>query len=154
MPFSTFPAGLLPGQRAIHGTRKPPSRMVPFPPANGVWPPSGQVKFSDDKIAVEVWDLPVSSQTRTQRIVEISFKAREYDQEAIAKRKKLLALLKDKGWLLEKDQLKTERIIESSAPLSGSVCSWNWLAPRAIYRAAFLTTVLLRSAQGLWAWPL
>ena len=29
-----------------HGTRKPPSSTVPLPPANGVWPPSGQVKFS------------------------------------------------------------------------------------------------------------
>ena len=24
----------------------PPSSTVPLPPANGVWPPSGQVKFS------------------------------------------------------------------------------------------------------------
>ena len=46
MPFSTLPAGTLPGQRTIAGTRKPPSSTVPLPPANGVWPPSGQVKFS------------------------------------------------------------------------------------------------------------
>ena len=46
MPFSTLPAGTLPGQRRMHGTRKPPSSAVPLPPANGVWPPSGQVKFS------------------------------------------------------------------------------------------------------------
>ena len=46
MPFSTLPAGTLPGQRMIAGTRKPPSITVPLPPANGVWPPSGQVKFS------------------------------------------------------------------------------------------------------------
>ena len=45
-PFSTLPAGTLPGQRTMHGTRKPPSSTVPLPPANGVWPPSGQVKFS------------------------------------------------------------------------------------------------------------
>jgi len=30
----------------MQGTRKPPSSAVPLPPANGVWPPSGQVKFS------------------------------------------------------------------------------------------------------------
>ena len=30
----------------IAGTRKPPSSAVPLPPANGVCPPSGQVKFS------------------------------------------------------------------------------------------------------------
>ena len=46
MPFSTLPAGTLPGQRIIAGTRKPPSKAVPLPPANGVCPPSGQVKFS------------------------------------------------------------------------------------------------------------
>src|SRR5258705_3610081 len=46
MPFSTLPAGTLPGQGRIMGARKPPSITVPFPPANGVWPPSGQVKFS------------------------------------------------------------------------------------------------------------
>src|ERR1700722_16454097 len=44
--FSTLPAGTLPGQRRIIGTRKPPSSTVPLPPANGVCPPSGQVKFS------------------------------------------------------------------------------------------------------------
>src|SRR5271169_634916 len=46
IPFSTLPAGTWPGQRTIAGTRKPPSRPVPLPPANGVCPPSGQVKFS------------------------------------------------------------------------------------------------------------
>ena len=46
MLFSTLPAGTLPGQRMMQGTRKPPSSAVPLPPANGVWPPSGQVKFS------------------------------------------------------------------------------------------------------------
>ncbi len=61
MPFSTLPAGTLPGQRRIIGTRKPPSSAVPLPPANGVWPPSGHVKFSvplsvvkhDDGVVVE-----------------------------------------------------------------------------------------------------
>src|SRR5208337_1269509 len=45
-PFSTLPEGAFPGQRTMQGTRKPPSITVPLPPANGVWPPSGQVKFS------------------------------------------------------------------------------------------------------------
>ena len=30
MPFSTLPAGTLPGQRIIAGTRKPPSNTVPL----------------------------------------------------------------------------------------------------------------------------
>ena len=46
MPFSTLPAGTLPGQRIIAGTRKPPSMTVPLDCANGVCPPSGQVKTS------------------------------------------------------------------------------------------------------------
>ncbi len=46
MPFSIFPAGILPGHRIMAGTRNPPSSAVPLPPANGVFPPSGHVKFS------------------------------------------------------------------------------------------------------------
>ena len=46
MPFSTLPAGTLPGQRIIAGTRKPPSNTVPLLCAKGVCPPSGHVKTS------------------------------------------------------------------------------------------------------------
>ena len=46
MPFCTVSAGTLPGQRRIAGTRKPPSMTVPLDCANGVCPPSGQVKTS------------------------------------------------------------------------------------------------------------
>ena len=46
MPFSTLPAGTLPGQRIIAGARKPPSITVPLLCANGVCPPSGQVNTS------------------------------------------------------------------------------------------------------------
>ena len=46
MPFSTLPAGTWPGQRIIAGARKPPSMTVPLDCANGVCPPSGQVKTS------------------------------------------------------------------------------------------------------------
>ena len=46
MPFSTLPAGTCPGQRRRAGQRKPPSNAVPFPPTNGVCPPSGQENFS------------------------------------------------------------------------------------------------------------
>ena len=45
-PFCTVSAGMWPGQRAMHGTRKPPSMIVPLHCANGVVPPSGQVKTS------------------------------------------------------------------------------------------------------------
>jgi len=46
IPFSTLPAGTLPGQRIIAGARKPPSMTVPLLCANGVCPPSGHVKTS------------------------------------------------------------------------------------------------------------
>src|SRR6516164_382231 len=64
MAFSTLPAGTLPGQRMIIGTRKPPSSAVPFPPANGVLPPSGQVKFSAplsvEKARIVLFSRPLS----------------------------------------------------------------------------------------------
>ena len=49
MPFSTEPGLTLPGQRMIAGTRKPPSKTVPFVALNGVrttepgtfWAPEG-----------------------------------------------------------------------------------------------------------------
>ena len=46
MPFCTESAGTWPGQRSSAGTRKPPSSTVPLDCANGVCPPSGQVKTS------------------------------------------------------------------------------------------------------------
>ncbi len=64
MPFSTFPAGTLPGQRTMQGARKPPSSTVPLPPANGVWPPSGQVKFSAP-LSVEKTTIVSSSRPRS-----------------------------------------------------------------------------------------
>jgi hypothetical protein len=102
-----------------------------------------------DKIAVEVWELPASRQKRAQTIVEISFKIKEYDQEAIAKRNKLLALLKGKGWLLEKDELKTERIIDGRLqPHDHRLFPHlGWIAG-AIYSVPFRTTIMLRRVQG------
>ena len=46
MPFSTLPGLMWPGQRAMHGTRKPPSKEVPLVALKGVMPPSGQVNTS------------------------------------------------------------------------------------------------------------
>jgi len=66
----------------------------------------------DDQIDIEVWALQPGSRTGTETIVEISFKTRKYDEEAISKREKLLALLKGRRWLLKEGRLKTERILE------------------------------------------
>src|SRR5262245_41953683 len=46
IPFWIESAGTWPGQLKMQGVRKPPSNPVPLPPANGVSPPSGHVKFS------------------------------------------------------------------------------------------------------------
>ena len=79
MPFSTLPAGTLPGQRMMAGTRKPPSRAVPLPPAKGVCPPSGQVKFSAPLSVVKTTIVSSSSplslhifHDRADDVVELS----------------------------------------------------------------------------------
>jgi hypothetical protein len=49
---------MTPGQRTTHGTRKPPSQMVPFSPQNGVVSPSGQL--------IEIAEEPLTSTERHQ----------------------------------------------------------------------------------------
>ncbi len=103
----------------------------------------------DDKIAVEVWELPASSRARAQPIVEISFKVKAYDRAAIAKRNKLLALLKDRGWLLEEDQLKTQQIIGTIRPRKRRrLRVGRRRAAAQPYSVPFFTTIMLRSVQG------
>src|SRR5580692_3605868 len=74
-PFSTLPAGTLPGQRMMAGTRKPPSKTVPLLCANGVCPPSGQVKTSvgrehDDGVVVDAQVLELLHH-QTDIVVEL-----------------------------------------------------------------------------------
>lgn len=82
-----------------------------YGPVEG-WRWRGRHAKIDDKIAIEVWMLPTGNGAGTKPIVEISFKKKEYDAKAMAKREKLLGFLKENGWLLEKDVLKTELILE------------------------------------------
>ena len=56
MPFSTEPGLILPGQRMMAGTRKPPSYTVPLVARNGVMPPSGQVNTSAPLSVVKIDD--------------------------------------------------------------------------------------------------
>ena len=71
MPFSTVPGLILPGQRAMHGTRKPPSKTVPLVALNGVMPPSGQVNTSAPlsvvKMTMVLSASPMSSQVLQER---------------------------------------------------------------------------------------
>jgi hypothetical protein len=87
-----------------------------YGPVEG-WRWRGSRKKIDDKIAIEVWALPAANGIGTEPIVEISFKEKEYD-DALAKRERLLKFLKEKGWLLKEDVLKTELILKRSGQLN------------------------------------
>ena len=102
-PFSTLPAGTLPGHRTMHGTRKPPSITVPLPPANGVWPPSGQVKFS---APLSVVNTRIVSSSRPQVLELLHDRADDVvelghpgfvDRPAVLRRPHLLVLLGEVG---------------------------------------------------------
>src|SRR5262245_50389166 len=64
MSLSTRPFGHFAGQRATHGTRKPPSHVVPFSPLNGVLPPSGQLTTSAP-LSVEKTTIVLSAMPRS-----------------------------------------------------------------------------------------
>ena len=87
------------------------STAVVYGPVNGQrW--TGHHKDVDKEIDIEVWTLPPATGSGTERIVEISFKKKDYDEGAKAKRKQLRDMLQDKGWLLKEDVLKTKLILD------------------------------------------
>ncbi len=67
--------------------------------------------WNNKKIYIEVWPVRDSDGTGIEHIVEASFKADDY-QKACDGREKLIKHLNDKGWLLERDLLKTKLIME------------------------------------------
>ncbi len=78
----------------MQGERKPPSSTVPLPPAKGVWPPSGQVKFS---VPLSVVNMTIVFcvetgilellHDRTDDIVELRHSSLGFDQPFSALRK-------------------------------------------------------------------
>ena len=62
IPFWTVPGLMCPGQRAMQGTRNPPSKTVPLVARNGVIPPSGHVNTS----------APLSVVKMTNRVVGLA----------------------------------------------------------------------------------
>lgn len=68
-------------------------------------------KWGDMKLFVEVWRVKNKDLTGFEHIVEASFKT-ENRATALQERNKLAALLKEKGWLLAEDSLKTALIME------------------------------------------
>ena len=123
-PFSTLPAGTLPGQRTMQGTRKPPSSTVPLPPANGVWPPSGQVKFSaplsvrehDDGVVRRARSFELLHH-RADDVVELRH-ARLVDGPAVLRRAHLLVLLGEVGDDVHARRVEPdeERLVVALAP--------------------------------------
>lgn len=78
---------------------------------------NGKYAAISDDISLEVWTVPTEDdRTSTERIVEISFKEPEYNEQAILKREKLKSLLDEKGWLRTNDVLKTKLILERYHP--------------------------------------
>ncbi|KAK3682797.1 hypothetical protein B0T22DRAFT_494437 [Podospora appendiculata] len=69
--------------------------------------------WNGTKMYVEVWPIRAAAQEADglEYVVEASFKA-DTNDEASATRDALRALLSDKGWLVEKDSLKTQMIMD------------------------------------------
>jgi hypothetical protein len=66
----------------------------------------------DDKIVLELWQVRKPSGDGEEPLVEVSFKKKD-PAKATSGREQLLKRLQDKkGWLVEDDVLKTERILE------------------------------------------
>lgn len=69
----------------------------------GVW--------NGEKFYIEVWKIKNSSGNDYEYVVEASFKT-DNRSEAKTKHDTLISYLKDKGWLLPVDQLKTQMILD------------------------------------------
>ena len=68
------------------------------------------------KIAIEIWAVQNTNGAETTPIVEISFKEDELNEQAKSARDQLKMLLEANGWLLQKDILKTQLILENYRP--------------------------------------
>lgn len=85
-----------------------------YGPAEG-WRWIGSHPEVDDKIAIEVWALTGANGTRTERIVEVSFKKKQLHDSTLAARTALRHVLDQNRWLLDKDVLKTTLILKGNA---------------------------------------
>jgi hypothetical protein len=68
-------------------------------------------KWRGMKLYLEVWPLPDLTGTGYEYVVEASFKT-ESITEALVEQRNLAAFLQNKGWLLPRDSLKTQLIME------------------------------------------
>uniref|UniRef100_A0A8H7NHN6 Uncharacterized protein n=1 Tax=Bionectria ochroleuca TaxID=29856 RepID=A0A8H7NHN6_BIOOC len=68
--------------------------------------------WNDTKLYIEVWPIRTGLDGKISYIVEASFKTASREV-AMAERGKLAAYLEEKGWLLARDSLKTQLIMEN-----------------------------------------
>jgi hypothetical protein len=68
-------------------------------------------KWDGPELAFEVWLIKTESGQGYEPVVELSFKENE-EPKASSCRGKLIALVRKRGWLLERDVLKTEMILK------------------------------------------
>ena len=74
-------------------------------------PPSYQPRPSPTAVlSFEVWQLRVGDGPGHEPVVELSFKARN-QPEAVGHRDRLTEIVRDRGWLLDHDVLKTTMIL-------------------------------------------
>jgi hypothetical protein len=86
-----------------------------YGPISGIrW--QGSYADISEELAIEVWAVRNSNGTDTTPIVEISFKEKKYNEQAKSAREQLTRLLEANGWLLKKDILKTQLILERYHP--------------------------------------
>lgn len=81
-----------------------------FGPVQG-WRWKGKHPKVDDQINLEVWEIRSQDQKGYESVVEVSFKEKNPDK-ATTKRDELKILLEGKGWLLPRDVLKTQMVLE------------------------------------------
>jgi hypothetical protein len=74
----------------------------------------GQRDDVDDKIDIEVWELRTTT-SKKEYLVEVSFKAKDL-KKTEGRRQALKEHLQQRGWLLDRDTLKTETILDRYKP--------------------------------------
>ena len=68
-------------------------------------------KYFDQKVEIEVWELPDSGQGEGNYITEMSYKADDYAEAAVY-REMMIKDLNGRGLLMEDDALKTQKILD------------------------------------------
>jgi hypothetical protein len=68
--------------------------------------------FEGLKTYVEIWPIVIKAEGRTEYVVEVSFKANTKNS-ATGSRESLIEYLQEKRWLVPKDSLRTQSIMDN-----------------------------------------